>query len=124
VPFPIQQLTFVALGGALGSTLRWLVSERFSSSALPWGTAIVNITGCLLIGVVYGLAASKDWLSPGLRLFLATGLLGGFTTFSTFAYEVVTIGDQHLLRSLLLAGVHVILGLAAAWAGLAVARVL
>ena len=83
----------VGLGGAAGANARYLlgreVSERWPS-AFPWGTLFVNVTGCLALGVLIGwLLARGD--RPVARLFLATGFLGAYTTFSTFAYESVRL---------------------------------
>jgi CrcB protein len=87
------QLILIALGGALGSIMRYMaslyVSRQFSTMIFPYGTFAVNVIGCLIIGIVYGLSERCNWLTPALRLFLATGFCGGFTTFSAFAYENV-----------------------------------
>jgi len=77
-------------GGGVGAVLRYAISvlldQRFPS-AFPWGTFTVNAVGCLLIGVLATLADERAFLSPGMRIALITGLLGGFTTFSTFGLE-------------------------------------
>lgn len=87
----MKNLLLVALGGAVGSGLRYLTSQfvsgRFSESQFPYGTLTVNILGCFLIGVAYAMASRFDWFTPQLRLFVATGICGGYTTFSAFAYE-------------------------------------
>ncbi|GEO10772.1 fluoride efflux transporter CrcB [Segetibacter aerophilus] len=84
-------LILIGLGGALGSIVRYLVSlyvsKQFSSMAFPYGTFAVNVIGCVIIGIVYGMSERFHWLTPTLRLFLVTGFCGGFTTFSAFAYE-------------------------------------
>ena len=79
----------VGVGGFVGSVMRYalsLLGQRFSVS-FPHGTLWSNLLGCLVIGVVTALAAKTEALSPTLRLLLATGLCGGFTTMSTFTYE-------------------------------------
>jgi len=84
-----QTLPFVALGGALGSVLRYLTVAAIGA---PLGTAVVNVVGCFVIGVGFVLLAGRD----GWQLFLLTGLLGGFTTFSAFsldALKLVTAGQ-------------------------------
>ena len=82
----ISLLIAVALGGAIGSSFRFLVSYF-----LPFGTLIVNLTGSFLIGLISALVSEKFSVSPELRLLLITGMLGGFTTFSTFSYESVSL---------------------------------
>ncbi len=80
----------VALGGALGSLLRWGLSgmvQRATGSPFPWGTFAVNAIGSLAIGFLAALALERTLISPTMRLFLITGILGGFTTFSAFSYE-------------------------------------
>lgn len=84
-------LCLVALGGSIGSVLRYLasffVSRHFTSFSFPYGTFAVNVAGCLIIGILYGITDRFQWLSPSMRFFLITGFCGGFTTFSAFAYE-------------------------------------
>lgn len=80
----------VGAGGFVGSITRYLLSklvQEASQSAFPYGTLIVNISGCLLIGFILGIAEKSTWMSPELRMFLMVGICGGYTTFSTFAAE-------------------------------------
>ena len=94
----ILSVILVGLGGLIGSVLRYLIAVLYSrqspSTAIPYGTLTVNIVGCLVIGIVYGLSERFHLLTPNWRLFLATGICGGFTTFSSFAYENVTMLQQ------------------------------
>lgn len=85
----MKQLVFVFVGGGFGSIARFLLSKYFNStsSVIPYGTFLANILGSLLIGVILGLAAKNETLTQNQTLLLATGFCGGFTTFSTFAYE-------------------------------------
>lgn len=85
----MKSLLLVFLGGGLGSSLRYVIGNYFNSSntGIPYGTFAANILGSLLIGIILGLAAKHEALSQNTILFLATGFCGGFTTFSTFAYE-------------------------------------
>ncbi|MDC7995782.1 fluoride efflux transporter CrcB [Altibacter sp. HG106] len=85
----MKALWLVFLGGGLGSTLRYLLGLYLNSSenGLPYGTFIANILGSLLIGIILGLAAKYTRISQHMLLLAATGFCGGFTTFSTFAYE-------------------------------------
>lgn len=85
----MKNLLLVFIGGGLGSTLRYIISKHLSSTAsgIPWGTFTVNILGSFIIGLILGLAAKNSTFSHSQTLILATGFCGGFTTFSTFAYE-------------------------------------
>ena len=85
----MKQLILVFLGGGLGSILRYVISKFLNhfQSGIPFGTFAINILGSLLIGVILGFAMKYETLTENYILFLATGFCGGFTTFSTFAYE-------------------------------------
>ncbi len=84
----------VGIGGMLGSLARYFTATgvaRILPASFPYGTFAVNVFGCLIIGLIYGLSARSNFLSPDWRLFLATGFCGGFTTFSSFSYEFVAL---------------------------------
>lgn len=122
----MDKVFLVFLGGGVGSLLRYgttLLSARLLGTTYPWGTAIVNLFGCFLIGLIYGLAERAQGIGPSARLFLMTGFLGGLTTFSTFSLESVnayrTGGLAALLINLL---VHNVGGLSLAVLGMAFAR--
>ncbi len=86
----MKEVILVFLGGGIGSALRYLVSKSFTgwiSNPFPYSTFIVNIIGCFLIGIFLTLPEKFDWFTIEYRLFLATGICGGFTTFSTLSYE-------------------------------------
>jgi fluoride exporter len=85
----MKQLLLVFIGGGFGSALRFVIGKYMNSTetGIPWGTFTANILGSLIIGIILGLAAKNDALSSNQTLLLATGFCGGFTTFSTFAYE-------------------------------------
>ena len=92
----MKALLLVFLGGGLGSTLRYGVGKWLNPdvTGFPYGTFLANILGSLIIGVLLGFAAKNQSISQNTMLFLATGFCGGFTTFSTFAYE-----NQEFLKS-------------------------
>jgi fluoride exporter len=90
----LQKLILAGLGGFIGSACRYwfsLVAYRFFGQDFPYGTLIVNVIGSLLIGLLMALFEERFVISPNLRIFLTIGILGGFTTFSTFSYETVEL---------------------------------
>jgi len=114
-------LLYVAAGGAAGAVLRFLVGRSIQSSipgAFPVGTLSVNILGCFLIGVLAGLFAGPTGAREELRLGLVVGLLGGFTTFSSFGFETLALLDAGNFRA---ASTYVLasnlVGVGAAWLG-------
>ena len=119
-------LVAVAVGGALGSVARYIVSNWFFQrfgGGFPWGTFAINVSGAFVIGVVMQLVATRVGFSPYLRLFAATGILGGYTTFSAFAYEAYALGGEGLaMRSIAYAAGSVVAGVAAAYAGVVTVR--
>lgn len=105
----------VGSGGFLGALARYGMSgwvQRLSPmSTFPYGTLAVNLAGCFAIGVLAGLAESRQLFGPEARAFALIGLLGGFTTFSTFGYETwVMLREADYLRATANVGVHVLLG--------------
>jgi CrcB protein len=110
----------VGAGGFAGAILRYAlggaVHRHLPLATFPYGTLSVNLLGCLLIGAFSGLADSRQLFAPELRAFIFIGLLGGFTTFSTFGYETLAIArDGDHLRAALNVGAHVVLGLTLVW---------
>lgn len=85
----MKQLALVFFGGGVGSVLRYVIGKWLNNAenGIPYGTFLANILGSLLIGIILGLATKSDSLTQNQTLLLATGFCGGFTTFSTFAYE-------------------------------------
>lgn len=117
----IRNILLVALGGAMGSVCRYLISKMITS-AFPWSTFSVNIIGSLLIGLLVGLS-SRETISPEMKLLLVTGFCGGFTTFSTFANEsfaMLKAGDAILAA--LYIGASVMVGIIAVWLGMNIAE--
>ena len=110
-----MEIISVAVGGALGAVCRYLLGNfisRASGSALPWGTFAINIIGCFCMGLLMTLIVERGLLPAAWRLFLCVGLLGGFTTFSSFGYESLM-----LLTEAAYSGGSLLLGLLAAGAG-------
>jgi CrcB protein len=92
-----MMLLYVGIGGALGSILRFLtmkLTTQWVGVGFPYGTLVVNILGSLAMGLLIGWSAHKAQLSQELRTFVAVGVLGGFTTFSTFSLDVVTLFER------------------------------
>ena len=122
----MKPLLIVAAGGALGSTARYLLSgwtlHHTENWRFPLGTFVVNVLGCLAVGVIGGLIVKHDTFSPDARLFVITGIAGGFTTFSAFGLETF-----YLMRrgELLVAGTYVVAsvlaGLLSLWLGFSLA---
>ncbi|MGY1640426.1 fluoride efflux transporter CrcB [Geodermatophilus sp. SYSU D00703] len=116
-----------ALGGVLGALARWGVAEALphSPGTWPWATLLVNLTGCLVLGVllgaVFAVHPDRPWLWP----FLGTGVLGGYTTFSTFAVETVELADVGAwATAVAYAAASVLGGVLAAAAGVVLGRAL
>jgi CrcB protein len=114
----------VGSGGFLGALARYglsgLVQRLVPSTTFPYGTLVVNLLGCFVIGVIGGLAESRLLFGPEVRTFILIGVLGAFTTFSTFGNETfLMIRDHEYLRMAANVGIHVILGLALVWLGYA-----
>jgi fluoride exporter len=124
-----SQVMIVGVGGFIGSALRFVVSgwvQRLAAaSVMPYGTLVVNVFGCLALGLLGGIAEHRQMLEPAQRLFLMVGVLGGFTTFSTFAFESVALmQDAQLAKAALNTLAQIVLGFGAAFAGYILARVL
>ena len=123
----ILDLVYVGLGGFIGSIGRYLAAgamhQIFPSSYFPIGTAAVNIVGCFLIGILTGLAELRNLLSPEMRMFLLIGMLGGFTTFSTFGHETVALlRDGQFIHAAGNVLIQVTIGLSGVWLGYNVTR--
>jgi CrcB protein len=122
----IRNLLLVGMGGFLGSVGRYLVggwTHRLLGVGFPFGTLAVNILGCLAMGFLAGLAETRQVLTPEVRLFLLLGVLGGFTTFSSFGYETFAFARD---GEYFIAGLNVLLqialGLASVWLGYSASR--
>ena len=115
----LRNLLLVGAGGFLGSILRYAVGIVVKSIHFPFATFIVNIIGCFVIGVVYGLSIKSAAFPMETRLFLATGICGGFTTFSAFSVEGVQMLQQdRFMVFFLYFAASVLIGLLATWLGI------
>jgi fluoride exporter len=117
---------YVVAGAVIGAPLRYFlgsqVQERLNG-AFPWGTLVVNVSGCLIIGLILGLAEERGSISREARLFAVTGFLGSYTTFSAFGWETYDLARaDDLVRAGANVVVSVVAGLAAVWLGAALAR--
>jgi CrcB protein len=123
----LEAVLSVALGGAIGTVLRYLVGnwfvERFGT-VFPWGTFAINVSGAFVIGVVLEVAATRAHFNPYLRVFIATGILGGYTTFSTYAFETYALGEKILSQAIAYSLGSVIAGIIAVSLGIALGRLL
>ena len=118
----MASVLWAGLGGFVGSSLRYCVAVLLQTAGARGGlgiaTATVNVVGCLAIGVVAQLIAARAILSPQATVFVMVGLLGGFTTFSAFGHETVAMWQSRgAPLAVAVAAAHVVLGVAAVWAG-------
>jgi len=125
---PMRSLLLVAAGGAIGAVARATLSSAIQlrwPSTLPWGTIVVNLTGCLVLGLLSGLLESRPHLNATWRSFGAVGVLGAFTTFSTFENETLALLQRGDVPAALgNVGISVAAGLLAVWAGHVIGRLL
>lgn len=122
----MRLLALACLGGALGAGLRHWINTAFLARGLvdfPWSTFVINVTGSFLMGVLVAVLHAKAIASPELRTFLATGILGGYTTFSAYSLDVVTLieRNEHWAAAAY-AGGSVVLSVAGLALGIALAR--
>ena len=112
----INNILLVGLGGGIGSILRYLCQRSLNQLNFPYGTLLVNIIGCLLIGIFWGMFTRH--VDEGKRLLLVTGLCGGFTTFSSFTYEgVQMLAENRWLSFAFYTGLSVTVGLLVTYLG-------
>lgn len=124
----VVRLGLIGIAGAVGSIARYWIAGvllPWTRDGFPWGTLSVNVAGSLLIGVVIAAAIERQWLSPDLRIALAAGFCGGFTTMSSFSFEMLALLEQGAVGlafgyAVLTVGVC----LAATWTGIALVRLM
>lgn len=121
-----MNVLLVVIGGGIGSGARYLAQgavHRWLGSGFPYGTIAVNIVGSFVIGVLMSSLEERFLVNPGFRLFLTVGILGGFTTFSSFSFETVTLLMEGSIRvALLNAAGSLLLCLGATWVGITLGR--
>lgn len=120
--FSLIHFILVGAGGFIGAGLRYAITlftqEKLSADYFFAGTALVNLIGCFLIGMAAGFIEMKDWVNPELRIFIFTGILGGFTTFSAFAFQTFSLFNKNaLILGVLNLGAQVLGGILLVWAG-------
>ena len=124
----MRELAAVAVGGAIGASLRWSLGTwivQRTGPGFPWNTMLINVSGAFLIGVLMALSVEKGVIPGDWRLFLGTGVLGGFTTFSTLSYESIALMQDGLwVAGLANMFASAAAGLVAAWLGLVAGRAL
>lgn len=116
-----------ALGGAIGATLRYglgrWAQDFLGQPGFPYGTLLINVSGCMVFGFIMGLLDKGYAITPEQRTFMLVGILGGYTTFSTFGFETYAfLRDGQLAAALLNVGLQVVLGVLGVWLGALVAR--
>ena len=125
----MAKVFLVLLGGAFGTGLRYFVSSfiysKVKEPTFPYANLIINVSGSFLIGVLAELFEARVLVTPVTRVALLTGVLGGYTTFSSFAFETVSLlRDGELWLATLNVSLSVVLGLVAVWLGMRLAQVL
>lgn len=118
----MYQFLIAGIGGFIGTLMRFglnnLVYYFLSAPLFPYGTLVINVSGCFLIGIVAGLAESRAMITPDMRIFIQIGILGGFTTFSSFGYETFSlIRDGQFLLGIGNVLLQIFVGLFAVWLG-------
>lgn len=118
---------YIVLGAAAGAPLRYFLGSRIqerTGGAFPWGTLLVNVSGCLLIGLILGIAEARGSLAREARFLIVTGFLGSYTTFSAFGWETYSLARaDDIARAAANVAASFVLGLAAVWAGTQLGRV-
>ncbi len=124
----LRTILIVGAGGFIGSVMRYLVQlfvEKNLSTTFPWGTLVANIAGSFIIGIIFALAQKGNLLSAEWRLFLAVGICGGFTTFSSFAYNNLTMLKEQAYGAFIWnVGGSLFFGLLAVYLGMVLVRVI
>lgn len=120
----LRLMLIAGCGGFIGTSLRFLINKLFVmfwKLPFPLATFVINITGCFAFGIITGFLQKSGIISPKLNAFLIVGFCGGFTTFSTFSFEALSLGfTSQAILSLCYIALSVFAGLLATWAGIAI----
>ena len=124
----MMKVMMVAVGGGIGATTRYLVStwaaEKFGTD-FPYGTLIVNVVGCFIIGAFMTLATERLIVSPYWRLLVTVGFVGGLTTFSSYSYETLKLLEEaNIMMAMYNLLANVMMGFLATWVGISAARLI
>jgi CrcB protein len=125
----MRSILYVGIGSFIGGVCRYLLStwvyKLLDNPWFPYGTLAVNVVGCLVIGFLAAIAETRSVFTSDLRLFIFVGIIGGFTTFSSFALETFSLARaSQSLAAVINTGLEVILGLLAVWIGNLLGRIL
>lgn len=124
----MKELLVVFIGGGMGSVTRYTLGRWVNSlhgHHFPYGTLVVNVVACLLMGLAIGFADHRQWIGPHARLLLVAGFCGGFSTFSAFSTETLQLMQQgHYTSTALYVAGSVVLCVLATWAGISISRAL
>ena len=113
----VRLVLLVGLGGAIGSILRYLITEIIPSNQMSYGTITVNLLGSMLLGIMFGAIAADAIISQDNILLFGTGLLGAFTTMSAFAMDTVTLSEEEFSTTFIYVAITIFGSLGLAWSG-------
>jgi len=113
----VRLVLLVGLGGAIGSMLRYLVTEIIPSNHIPYGTISVNLVGSMLLGIMFGAIAADVIINQNYVLLFGTGVLGAFTTMSAFAMDTVTLSEDELSKTVIYITITIFGSIGFAWLG-------
>ena len=113
----LRLIAFVAAGGAIGAVARYLLQQWIPSESMPWGTMVAHLAGSFLLGAMFGAIAAGSEFSEESILLFGTGVLGAFTTMSTFAVDAIKIGESNPSNSIIMVLITLVGSVGLAWIG-------